>query len=140
MPWNGGDGTPGIFPSLGHAVAEFIESNVIIPDGERMGDPYILTDEQYMHLLHAYRLVPNARDGEGSDAFRFSGALLVRPQKWGKLKTHLQQRSFAPKLSVRCVSPVGTLLASPWGVRGLLRTFSARVTPKSSARTRSGHS
>lgn len=84
MPWNGGDGTPGIFPSLGHAVAEYIEENVIIPDGQRMGEPYILTDEQYMHLLHAYRLVPNARDGEGSDAFRYSGALLIRSQKWGK--------------------------------------------------------
>jgi hypothetical protein len=93
-------------------VASFVEENVIIPDGSRMGEPYILTDEQYMHLLHAYRLVPNARDGEGSDAFRYSGALLMRPQKWGKLKTHLQQRSSVPKPLARSVSPVGTPPAS----------------------------
>lgn len=112
MPWKGPDPDGDAFPSLGHAVAAFIEENVIIPDGLRMGEPYVLTDEQYMHLLHAYRLVPNARDGEGSDAFRFSGALLVRPQKWGKLKIHSQPRSSVPKRSDRCVLPVGTPPAS----------------------------
>jgi hypothetical protein len=84
MPWSGPSPDGDQFPTLGHEVAAFVEANVIIPDGERSGDSYVLTDEQYMHLLHAYRLVPNARAGEGSDAFQFAGALLVRPQKWGK--------------------------------------------------------
>jgi len=92
-------------------VAAWLEENVIIPDGERMGEPYILTDEQYMHLLHAYRLVPNARDGEGSDAFQYSGALLMRSQKWGK-KIRSPQRSSAPRPSGRSDSPVGTPPAS----------------------------
>jgi len=109
MPWRGPDPDGDRWPSLGHAVAAFIEDNVIIPDGERMGEPYILTDEQYMHLLHAYRLVPNARDGEGSDAFRFSGALLVRPQKWGK-------DPFAA--AIICAEALGPVRFAGWDAAG----------------------
>lgn len=83
MPWRGPQ-EPGEFPTLGHLVAAWVETNLVIPDREDVGKPYILTDEQYMHLLWSYRLVPQAREGDGSDAFQFNGALLVRPQKWGK--------------------------------------------------------
>lgn len=69
---------------MGHEVAAWIEANLIIPDGEKQGEPFILTDEQYLHLLHAYRLVPQAKAGDGSDAFRYNGVMLIRPQKWGK--------------------------------------------------------
>jgi hypothetical protein len=98
-----------MFPTLGHEVASWIMDNVIIPDGERMGDPYILTDEQYLHLLHTYRLVPNARDGEGSDAFQFNGALLVRPQKWGK-------DPFAAALI--CAEALGPTRFAGWNAEG----------------------
>lgn len=84
MPWNGGDGHPGEFPTLGYLVADWIEAYLIIPDGMRRGEPFILTDEQYRHLLWTYRLRPNARADMGSQAFVFYGSLLVRPQKAGK--------------------------------------------------------
>jgi len=109
MPWRGPDPAGDQWPTLGHEVAAWIEANVIIPDGERMGAPYILTDEQYRHLLHAYRLVPNARDGEGSDAFEYSGALLVRPQKWGK-------DPFAA--SIICAEAMGPVRFAGWDARG----------------------
>ena len=84
MPWKGPDPDGDAWPTLGHVVAAWIESNLVIPDGPRQGEPYILTDEQYMHLLHSYRLVPQARAGDGSEAFRYFGSLLIRSQKWGK--------------------------------------------------------
>lgn len=83
MPWRGPD-QPGEFPTLGHEVAAWIEANLIIPDGPKQGQPFALYDEQYLFLLRYYRLVPQARDGEGSDAFQFHGGMLIRPQKWGK--------------------------------------------------------
>lgn len=83
MPWRG-PSEPGEFPTLGYEVAAWIEANLIIPDGELQGEPFRLYDEQYRFLLNFYRLVPQARDGEGSDAFQYHGGLLVRPQKWGK--------------------------------------------------------
>lgn len=83
MPWNGGEGR-GEFPTLGHLVADWIEAYLIIPDGVRRGEPFILTDEQYLHLLWTYRLRPNARADMGSQAFNYYGSLLVRPQKSGK--------------------------------------------------------
>lgn len=83
MPWRGPK-KKGEFPTLGYDIADWIEANIIIPDGQRVGEPYILTQEQLKHLIHAYRLKPNARPGDGSLAFEYYGILLVRPQKWGK--------------------------------------------------------
>lgn len=84
MPWNGGDGSPGEFPTLGYLVADWIEAFLIIPDGMRRGEPFVLTDEQYRHLLWTYRLKVNARPDMGSQAFNYYGSMLVRPQKSGK--------------------------------------------------------
>jgi hypothetical protein len=108
MPWRG-PSEPGEFPTLGHEVACWIESHVVIPDGERLGQPYMLTDEQYKHLLWSYRLVPNARDGDGSDAFEYSGALLVRPQKWGK-------DPFAA--AIICAEALGPVRFAGWNADG----------------------
>lgn len=83
MPWRGPK-ERGEFPTLGYDIADWIEENIIIPDGNRVGQPYILTQEQLKHLVHAYRLRPGARAEEGSLAFEYYGILLMRPQKWGK--------------------------------------------------------
>lgn len=83
MPWRGPE-YKGEFPTLGYVVADWIEAHLIIPDGARAGEPYLLTDEQLNHLLWCYRLEEHARPDMGSTAFRYYGALLVRPQKWGK--------------------------------------------------------
>lgn len=83
MPWRGPQ-EPGEFPTLGYEVVAWIEANLIIPDGPNQGQPFRLYDEQYRFLLHYYRLVPQARSGDGSDAFQHHGGLLIRPQKWGK--------------------------------------------------------
>jgi hypothetical protein len=84
VPWNGGDGSPGEFPTLGYLVADWMETFLIIPDGFNQGRPFVLTDEQYRHILWTYRLKPNARPEMGSQAFNYYGSLLVRPQKSGK--------------------------------------------------------
>lgn len=83
MPWRGPN-EPGEFPTLGHIVADWFEANLIIPDGPNQGAPFTLYDEQYLFLLRYYRLIPQAFEGDGSDAFQFHGGALIRPQKWGK--------------------------------------------------------
>lgn len=81
--WRGPD-YAGEFPTLGYIVAQWIEENLVIPDGLRQGEPFVLTDDQLRHFLWSYRLKPNARPDMGSQAFEFYGSLYVRPQKQGK--------------------------------------------------------
>lgn len=83
MPWRG-PSVPGEFPTLGYLAASWIQSNLRMPDGPKAGDPVRLYDEQVMHILHRYRLDPEAVQEDGNDAFRRRGSMLVRGQKWGK--------------------------------------------------------
>lgn len=85
MPWRGAE-TPGEFPTLGHLIADWIEEHCVIPDGDRAGQPFILTDEQLRFVLFHYRLQPDAEPvaGMASSAFHYRRSMLVRPQKWGK--------------------------------------------------------
>ena len=78
MPWRGPE-YPGEFPTIGYEVAEYIEGNCVIPDGDRQGDPYLLTQEMLNLLLWYYRIDPDT----GRFVY-FRGGQLVRPQKWGK--------------------------------------------------------
>lgn len=76
--WRGPD-YAGEFPTLGFQVIDFIEAKCVIPDGERMGEPYLLTQEMQRNLLHVYRLDPE------TGRFHYDrGDQLTRPQKWGK--------------------------------------------------------
>lgn len=78
MPWRGAE-QPGEYPTLGYQVADWIEAWCPIPDGDRIGEPYILTDSQLRFLLGFYRIDPS------TGRFHFErGGQLVRPQKWGK--------------------------------------------------------
>lgn len=84
MPWHG-PSEEGEFPTLGFVVAEWIEENCVVPDGDRVGEPFILSDEQLRFVLQHYRLLPDAEEGgKPSAAFTYRRSLLVRPQKWGK--------------------------------------------------------
>jgi hypothetical protein len=67
------------FPTLGWQVAAVVQSVCAIPDGPRMGEPYLLTDEQFRIYLRHYRLDPFT----GRFAY-FRGSQVTRPQKWGK--------------------------------------------------------
>lgn len=82
--WRGPE-YPGDFPSLGYVVADWIEANCAIPDGEQAGEPFILTDEQLRFVVWHYRLKPRAKAADKPSAsFIFRRSQLVRPQKWGK--------------------------------------------------------
>ena len=83
MPWRGSD-YPGEFPSLGWSVGEWIEAHCVIPDGDFLGEPYKLTDEMWMFLVHHYRLRPDATEEGWQAAWHYRRSQLVRPQKWGK--------------------------------------------------------
>jgi hypothetical protein len=83
MPWRG-PAEPGEFPTLGYDVGEWIESHLVVPDGYRAGQPYLLTDEMWTFLVHYYRLYPHAGAWPAPDALRFTGGQLRRSQKWGK--------------------------------------------------------
>jgi len=83
MPWRGPQ-YPGEAPTLGVLVGNWIEENLIIPDGVHFGEPYKLTDEMWNHVLHRYQLRPTAVEADAEDAFLYKGSQLVRPQKWGK--------------------------------------------------------
>jgi len=72
------------FPTLGYSVGEWIESHCVVPDGYRMGEPFLLTDEMWLFLLHYYRLYPHARPWPSPDALQHVGGQLRRVQKWGK--------------------------------------------------------
>jgi len=83
MPWRGPN-EPGEFPTLGYDVGEWIEAHCVIPDGYRMGERYVLTDEMWRFLINFYRLYPHAAPWPAPDALRYTGGQLRRVQKWGK--------------------------------------------------------
>jgi|SRR5262245_20908490 len=87
MPWRG-PRERGEFPTLGYVVGEWIEEYCIVPDQSQRGEPYLLTDEMWSHLVHVYRLHPDAvvhpRRPRPVDGLVHYGTQLRRPQKWGK--------------------------------------------------------
>ena len=121
MPWRGPE-RPGEFPTLGYLVGEWIEAHVVIPDGVHQGEPFKLTNEQLRFLLHAYRLHPEAvYDEERPSApFVYRGAMLMRPQKWGKgpfAGADALAQAFGPVLFDGWDAngePVGRPWATPW--------------------------
>lgn len=76
--WRGPE-LPGEYPTLGYQVADWIEQRCAIPDGDRVGEPYLLTDEMLHFLLEFFRLDP-----ETGEFHYIRGGQLIRPQKWGK--------------------------------------------------------
>lgn len=83
MPWRGPE-YEGDFPTLGFSVGEWIQEHLVIADGYRQGEPYLLTDEMWRFLAHYYRVYTHAAPWPAPDALRYTGGQLRRPQKWGK--------------------------------------------------------
>lgn len=103
MPWRGPE-VPGEFPTLGYQIGDWIEARCVIPDGDHMEEPYLLTDEMWRFLLWYYRLDPN------TGRFMFDrGGQLVRPQKWGK-------GPFAA--SITCAEAGGPVVPDGWDAYG----------------------
>ena len=109
MPWRGPE-HPGEFPTLGYEVADWIQAHCAIPDGDKAGESFVLTDEQLLYLLWHYRLHPAAKAGaKPSAAFVFRRSQLVRSQKWGK----------GPLSSgVICAEAAGPVLFDGWDADG----------------------
>jgi hypothetical protein len=108
MPWRGPE-YEGEFPSLGWAVAEWIEAHCVVPDREDAGEPFVLSDEQLAFLVHHYRLKPEATEARWQTAWQYTRSLLVKPQKWGK----------APITSAMiCAEAVGDVLFAGWDAYG----------------------
>lgn len=108
MPWRGPE-HPGEFPTLGWLVGEWIEQFCVIPDGDRAGLPYGLTDEMWRFLAWHYRLRPEAQVGQLAPAFAYRRSQLVRPQKWGK----------GPfSAAMICAEAVGPVLFAGWDAGG----------------------
>ena len=108
MPWRGPQ-YEGEFPSLGWAVAEWIEEHCVVPDREDAGEAFVLSDEQLRFLVHHYRLKPGATEARWQTAWAHTRSLLVKPQKWGK----------APITSAMiCAEAVGDVLFAGWDANG----------------------
>jgi hypothetical protein len=119
VPWRGPE-VRGEFPTLGHLVADFIEDTCVVPDGDKIDEPFELTPEQFRHLQHAFRLHPDAPADAGTDAFVYGGSQLVRPQKWGKdpfMAARAVAHAFGPVIFAGWDArgePVGRAHRSPW--------------------------
>ena len=110
MPWRG-PREANEYPTLGYLVGEWIEANLVIPDGLYQGQPYLLTDEMWLFLLKFYRLHPDAiaDPHRPSAPYYYRGAQLMRPQKWGK----------APLGAAIClVEAFGPVRFAGWDKRG----------------------
>lgn len=75
MPWRG-PSVEGEYPTLGYLVGDWIEDHLVIPDGYRRGEQWLLTEAQWRFLLRFYEV--------SGDRLQFYGGQLRRPQKWGK--------------------------------------------------------
>jgi hypothetical protein len=103
VPWRGPE-RPGDVPTLGYEVADFIQDHCVIPDGRRVGEQLLLTDEMIEFLLAYYRVDPD------TDRFFYTrGAQLVRAQKWGK-------SPFGA--AIICAEAVGPVRFGGWNAEG----------------------
>lgn len=91
MSWRG-PRVAGERPTLGWLVYDWIVSNIVVPDGEYRGDPFVPSEAQTEFLLNYYALHEDAdiriledKRARPSRAFVYGrGGLLVQPQKAGK--------------------------------------------------------
>lgn len=96
---------------MGYEVAAWIEAHCVVPDRMVRGAPFRLSDDQLRHLIHQFRLRPDATVDPDRPAapFHYVGSLLVRSQKWGK----------GPLSAARiCAQAVGPVLFAGWDANG----------------------
>jgi len=63
--------------TLGYRILDWCRDNLIQPDGDNQGDPFIFTDEQAAFITHFY-----AVDEHGK--FTYRRGVISRPKGWGK--------------------------------------------------------
>lgn len=102
------------FPTLGYQVGDWMEARCAVPDRDQVGEPFVLTNEQWKFLLHFYRVNPHVQKDKKRDTWRLPftysrGAQLTRPQKWGK----------GPFLgAIMCAEGAGPVLFDGWDAQG----------------------
>jgi len=99
------------FPTIGYEVGGWMQGMCVIPDRAVAGKPFLLSGDQWKHLLWQYRVWPTATVDPDRPAapFPFVGSLLVRSQKWGK----------GPFSSARiCAQAEGPVLFGGWNAQG----------------------
>ena len=109
MPWCGPEKAEWPYPTLGWLAGQWIEEHCVIPDGDHVGEPYILTDEMWRFLLEHYRLKPNASAAKYKSAWAYRRSMLVRPQKWGKGPL---------TAAMTCFEAVGPAVFAGWDAEG----------------------
>jgi hypothetical protein len=77
MPWKGPE-YPGEFPSLGFEILTWLEEHLVIPDGDRRGEPFVPTREQAEFAIRLFRIDP------ATSRMAVRRALLMRSKGWGK--------------------------------------------------------
>lgn len=109
MPWCGPEKYGWPWPTLGWQVGQWIEENCVIPDGDHIGEPYRLTDEQWLIVLQHYRLRPGASADKPKSAWSYRRSMVVRPQKWGKGPL---------TAALACAEAVGPVVFAGWDADG----------------------
>lgn len=87
MPWLPSE--PGERPTLGWLVLDWIEENLIVPDGPSAGEPLTFTREQAAFILRLYEVDPlftgpPIRGRSLVNGRLIRRAVLSRPKGWGK--------------------------------------------------------
>jgi hypothetical protein len=109
VPWAGPEASGWPYPTLGWTIGQWIEEHCVIPDGDHVGEPYLLTDEMWEFVLQHYRLRPNAVAGKWKSAWSYRRSMLVRPQKWGKGPL---------TAALVCAEAMGPVLFDGWDAQG----------------------
>ena len=113
MPWRGPE-YPGELPTLGWYVLDWIEENLVVPDGMTAGDPLVFTEEQVRFVLNHYTIDPNF-DGQNLRGRALETGRLIRrsvlsrPKGWGK----------SPLVAALClVEALGDVVCNGWDANG----------------------
>ncbi|MFD4442513.1 hypothetical protein ACFWPK_22360 [Nocardia sp. NPDC058519] len=101
-------------PTLGWAVLDWIEENLVVPDGPTAGEPLTFTREQAQFILKLYEIDPNFSGGAIVGRSMVNGrkvrrAVLSRPKGWGK----------SPLVAGLClVEALGDVVMDGWDAAG----------------------
>lgn len=105
---------PGERPTLGWIVLDWIEENLIVPDGAAAGEPLTFTREQAEFILRLYEVDPAfqgppIRGRSLLNARVVRRAVLSRPKGWGK----------SPLVAALClVEALGPVVLDGWDAAG----------------------
>lgn len=105
---------PGERPTLGWLVLDWIEENLVVPDGASIGEPLTFTREQAQFVLELYEVDPTFSGAAIRGRSLVNGrlvrrAVLSRPKGWGK----------SPLVAALCmVEALGPVVLDGWDADG----------------------